>query len=164
MFDALTGALSRYAYNIKLKEYKDKGICPDNLAVYVIDINGLKKGNDRYGHEYGDDLICGAVSCIKETFDGIGECYRTGGDEFVVFSEINKEQAEERQNALSVSSKKWQGKLAKNLRLAIGYVMAEDYKKSSIEELVIKADELMYEAKQRYYVEHEIRKKRNNQE
>ena len=41
----------------KLKELDSD--MPDNLAVFLIDINGLKSVNDTDGHEAGDELIAG---------------------------------------------------------------------------------------------------------
>ena len=38
-----------------------------------------------FGHKSGDDLICAAADCIKRVFAKSGVCYRTGGDEFIVF-------------------------------------------------------------------------------
>ena len=50
----------------------------------LFDVNYLKRTNDVYGHMAGDKLICTAGACIRECFEeeGVGKCYRIGGDEF----------------------------------------------------------------------------------
>jgi diguanylate cyclase (GGDEF)-like protein len=53
------------------------------FAVIVADINGLKKTNDRYGHEIGNRLIIKASKIICDVFKH-SPIYRIGGDEFVV--------------------------------------------------------------------------------
>ena len=40
--------------------------------------------NDTLGHQIGDDLIIDCSTILKESFKGIGEIFRIGGDEFVV--------------------------------------------------------------------------------
>lgn len=55
----------------------------------LIDLNGLKKVNDEYGHEAGDFLIQKVAKNISKVF--YGNIYRIGGDEFVVISTEIKE-------------------------------------------------------------------------
>ncbi|MBR3158833.1 MAG: diguanylate cyclase [Atopobiaceae bacterium] len=68
MTDELTGLLSRHAYSETLKSYESASELPWDLAVFEIDINGLKAVNDTYGHAAGDELICGAAHCIERVF------------------------------------------------------------------------------------------------
>ena len=49
-----------------------------------IDLNGLKRVNDTYGHVAGDELIRAAADCMKNSFNEYGKIYRIGGDEFAV--------------------------------------------------------------------------------
>lgn len=51
------------------------------FAVAVMDINYLKRYNDKYGHEFGDMLISDAADIIKRVF-GKYSIFRIGGDEF----------------------------------------------------------------------------------
>lgn len=55
--DALTGMLSRYSYIKTLNDYNRKGMLPQRLAVFSVDINGLKLVNDTKGHAAGDEFI-----------------------------------------------------------------------------------------------------------
>ena len=49
-----------------------------------MDLNGLKNANDSFGHAAGDELICAAADCMKNSFSEHSKVYRVGGDEFVV--------------------------------------------------------------------------------
>lgn len=55
---------------------------PD-FGVMVADINNLKKTNDIYGHDIGNELITHAAKILSDTFK-TNSIYRIGGDEFVI--------------------------------------------------------------------------------
>ncbi|MDO4487742.1 MAG: GGDEF domain-containing protein [Eubacteriales bacterium] len=147
--DTLTGVLSRAAYVDECDRYV-KGI-PNNLVVYMIDINGLKTVNDTIGHEAGDELICGAAKCIEEAVGEKGKVFRIGGDEFVVFIEITKTGAEKLALSIKEKSSLWYGEKVNALSLSTGYALKEDFATTTMEELVDIADKAMYEEKKAYY-------------
>ena len=98
--DSMTGLLSRYAYSKTLKYHEGEKL-PDDFAAFSIDINGLKIANDTLGHAAGDELICGAAECIDKVFSPIGNCFRTGGDEFIVLAHSDRKHADELLSQLS---------------------------------------------------------------
>lgn len=147
--DALTGTFSRFAYIDTINSYAN--CIPKDFAVFLIDINGLKIVNDSLGHEAGDELICGAAQCIKNSIGKNGKTFRIGGDEFVVFITMTKEQAEAALIDLNQKTQMWSGKRVKHLSVSVGCVLAKDYEELSIEELVKEADKLMYQQKKIYY-------------
>jgi diguanylate cyclase (GGDEF)-like protein len=76
---------NRTAYNEIVTELDlaiELGDC-EPFAIVVADINGLKKTNDRYGHEIGNRLIVKAAKIICDVFKH-SPVYRIGGDEFMV--------------------------------------------------------------------------------
>lgn len=82
--DSMTGLYNRRGMNLQLENM----LCEKNrgktIMVSVIDMNGLKKINDTYGHAEGDyaiKLLCEAVreSALTEEI-----CVRAGGDEFYI--------------------------------------------------------------------------------
>ena len=147
--DTLTGVFSRYAYLEASKEYD---VCiPKDLAVFLVDINGLKKVNDQNGHEAGDELICGAAECIDATVGRNGKTFRIGGDEFVVFALMTREDADYALTLLKRKTFHWTGALTDQLSLSVGYAFAGEENCSKVEELVEKADQRMYEQKKAYY-------------
>ncbi len=147
--DALTGLYSRHAYSNILNEYAVS--MPEDLAAFSIDINGLKAVNDTLGHEAGDELICGAADCILRTFGDKGQCYRTGGDEFVAIVKMARDQADPALEKLKKQTQQWEGKTVKSLSLSAGYAFAADHKDCSCEMLVKEADKNMYVEKRVYY-------------
>ena len=149
--DSLTGARSRYAYSQKLNEYNAMPKLPDDLTVFLIDIDGLKRTNDTLGHDAGDELIRGSAECIEKTFKDYGCVYRIGGDEFVVFAQMDRAQAEKLIPKLNERAAAWKGKEVKTISLSSGFAIASEFPGLSCEQLANEADEEMYKAKSDYY-------------
>ena len=147
--DALTGVLSRFAYVDTIKKYGD--YIADDFVVFLIDINGLKTVNDSLGHEAGDELICGAARCVEQAIGMHEEIFRIGGDEFVVFANMTREQTADILDNLKQITENWSGEKVGELSLSVGCVRAQDYEGLSIEMLVAEADRAMYEQKKAYY-------------
>ena len=81
--DALTNVKSRTAYQ-KKEETLVAAIANGNaeFGIVMVDVNGLKAINDKYGHEFGNKLIIGVCNIICEVFQH-SPVFRVGGDEFV---------------------------------------------------------------------------------
>ena len=161
--DSLTGLLNRQAYTKAKIEYDSLGRLPESLVVMMIDINGLKETNDRLGHDAGDELICGAAECIRSSIGSRGECYRVGGDEFVVFSDMTKEEMDRILQILNLKISLWSGENGNELSLAIGHARAGDHPGLGIDKLVFEADQAMYDAKEKYYLEKGHDRRRTHQ-
>ncbi len=82
--DQLTGLKNRRAFEQKLKEIEAETQEAKGAVLIMMDINGLKATNDQYGHLAGDELIISTARLIEGVYGGDGDCYRIGGDEFVV--------------------------------------------------------------------------------
>ena len=83
-YDAMTGLRNRRSFEEKMSEISDHFPADRDAVLYMMDVNGLKYTNDKYGHAAGDDLIVSAAKAIAGAYDSSGTCYRIGGDEFVV--------------------------------------------------------------------------------
>ena len=128
MKDALCDVYSRYAYNKDMQRYSRIDKLPDNFTVFVFDINGLKAVNDTYGHDEGDELIVSAARCIEKAVGDFGRCYRVGGDEFTVVTNMKKEETKEVLSRLEEESNLWSEKKSSYpLSIAPGYARSEDY-------------------------------------
>ncbi|MCR5098120.1 MAG: GGDEF domain-containing protein [Lachnospiraceae bacterium] len=57
----------------------------EDMFFIFLDLDGLKKVNDEYGHETGDRMICDMADVLKDTSEEEELLMRYGGDEFVVF-------------------------------------------------------------------------------
>ena len=82
--DALTGLKNKTSYN-EATSILDNHIKTGDaaFAIIMIDVNFLKRVNDTYGHERGNDYLLNAANLSCEVF-GKDFVYRIGGDEFVV--------------------------------------------------------------------------------
>ena len=151
--DPMTGLLNRYAYYEMLKKYAASEALPEDTVAYSIDINGLKRVNDEMGHEAGDELIKGAADCIAEVFrNSSAQCFRTGGDEFVVLAaETDTDGANAAIGRLESLTQHWQGSRGQQLSLSFGYALEKDNPGCKAEELIHKSDLAMYAFKADYY-------------
>lgn len=87
--DSLTGLPNR----LSLIEYL-KIRCSQNspFAFLFLDLDGFKEINDSYGHRFGDKLLIRIAEVLQTITPGNSKIIRTGGDEFVVILECNKEE------------------------------------------------------------------------
>ena len=88
--DSLTGLKNKAAYDemtIVLDEKISGGDA--DFCIAMVDVNFLKRVNDTYGHERGNDYLINAGKLICSVF-GEEHVYRIGGDEFVVVIEGEK--------------------------------------------------------------------------
>ena len=79
--DALTGLGNRNKY-IQFLHKMEEGH-PKSVGIVFLDINGLKEANDKYGHDYGDQLIVKTADILNTVFND--NVFRIGGDEFIAF-------------------------------------------------------------------------------
>ena len=82
--DQLTGVKSRAEYTKTLARLEEEmGAGQREYALLVVDLNNLKRINDRYGHASGDAYLQGTCAMVCQVFKH-SPVYRIGGDEFVV--------------------------------------------------------------------------------
>lgn len=121
----------------------------DTIAVFNMDVNNLKFVNDTFGHEAGDRLIRKAAQSLKAIEKRNVMPFRVGGDEFIVVAiHVTMEDAEKIRKA-------WEAALDAlnrqddgiSCEIACGFAFAE--KEYDLEEVLITADERMYEDKKR---------------
>ena len=148
--DVMTGLPNRRVYEEDLKRIGE-GPLPDDLYYVVVDINGLKDVNDRYGHETGDRLIVGAAQCIEQCSRGWGRQYRIGGDEFVILLSAKQEKVDQLIRAVEKTTEEWSRDNGVALSVSCGAAGSSDFPGNGITELARAADERMYDKKERYY-------------
>ncbi|MDA7746993.1 GGDEF domain-containing protein [Psychromonas sp.] len=151
MYDSLTGLLNRHAFDTELSAYlkaDTKGLC-----LILCDIDHFKSFNDTWGHLLGDQVLKAVGRKINENMRDGKTGYRFGGEEFVMllpktniriarqFAETTRKQFEK----LSLKDKRT-GQLINNITASFGVV--EIQPNETITELIARADEYMYKAKQ----------------
>jgi len=94
--DDLTGLLNMRAFNTILeREITRVTRYAQPFTVIMVDVDGLKSVNDRYGHTAGSRLIKSIARSIDETIRNTDVLARYGGDEFVILmTHTSTEQAQ----------------------------------------------------------------------
>lgn len=75
--DPLTKVGNRHLFSEKLKKLSSP------YCLTFIDFDGFKQLNDIQGHEQGDRFLIECSQIMQRKLQGIGEVFRTGGDEFI---------------------------------------------------------------------------------
>ena len=145
--DSLTKAKNKTGYVKYINELTENASHEKPYAVVVLDINGLKLVNDKYGHEMGDKLIISSCERICKIFKN-SEVFRIGGDEFVVI--LQDENFEKREKLIEIFNQQIISEkiidVDVNVSIALG--MSEFPKESNqYEQLFNLADERMYQNK-----------------
>ncbi len=155
--DELTGLLNRTAF----KEDLEGRIITDEITqnesilptvIFMCDLNDLKKCNDTYGHDYGDQYIKMAADVLKKVFVDDDRCYRIGGDEFCAWSpEVSPDKIEAKLRFLDKQVRE-QGRreFVVKFSMAVGYAVYKEKEDSNLYSTLKRADAMMYEKKQEY--------------
>ncbi len=94
--DPLTESLNRHAFYSLVGEAREDGVSPSG-ALAIIDIDGLKSINDRFGHAAGDLAIRAVSRAIRDLVRSDDLVFRWGGDEFLaVLFGLGAEEARQR--------------------------------------------------------------------
>ncbi len=160
--DALTGISGRRA----LEDYLST--LGRHYSVAMLDVDHFKKFNDTHGHDVGDQVLRMVASKIAKV-EGGGRAFRYGGEEFTivfnrrsaddifVFAEAVRESIEH--YALTLRSddreldkktgkkQRGQGSAAKSVSVTISIGLANSESGLSPAQVIKKADDLLYKAK-----------------
>jgi diguanylate cyclase (GGDEF)-like protein len=83
--DELTGALNRHGLAFQLDALAANARRLGQLIfVAFVDIDGLKRANDEYGHDFGDDVIVSVAQAVMGSVRQGDLVARWGGDELLV--------------------------------------------------------------------------------
>ncbi len=120
-----------------------------SFAILFVDIDHFKRINDTYSHETGDRVLKMVSSTLFNNLRVNDIVARWGGEEFIIclngikIDEITV--AAERIRMLVENSFITEGELSINVTISIGATMAR--KDDTLEKLLKRADELLYESK-----------------
>jgi diguanylate cyclase (GGDEF)-like protein len=87
--DHLTGITNRQAFDQAFEdafELPENADDPRQLMLFLIDLDGLKRINDNFGHSRGDELLCSFAKDLSELQTKDISVYRIGGDEFTILA------------------------------------------------------------------------------
>ena len=150
--DALTAVRNKGAFNLYLKKLavpaEDPGKRPE-YAICFFDCY-LKNINDKYGHDKGDIYLQTACATICQVY-AHSPVFRIGGDEFAAVLQHREYENRDRLMELfdrrcfdlrAVSENPWE-----KVNIARGMAVYDPDRDQSVEDVVRRADQLMYEHK-----------------
>lgn len=158
MKDALTGLYNKHGYNHFEEPLLNRAILEHlPLTAFLIDMDGLKKINDTYGHSEGDFAIQVLGQAIESTSNEGDVCARFSGDEFYMLTAgLSEKGAKNRVEAIESYLDNYNRLSAKKypVSCSCGYASAlpsRDFTSEQIQELFAAADKKMYEEKSRHH-------------
>ena len=152
LYDFLTSVLNRRAYEVEAKKTeKQFFIFETNFAIVFFDIDHFKKINDKYGHACGDEILKSFAKILKELTRKEDIVARYGGEEFVALinfrDKIEVIRYIKRVKNAFLNSTFIYKEHKINITFSAGVTFRNNY--NSIVDAQTKADELLYEAKNR---------------
>ena len=151
--DSLTSVHNKGAFDLYITkmqtEMETSGQKPE-FAVCIFDCNELKAVNDQNGHDKGDIYIKATCALICEVFDH-SPVFRIGGDEFaVVLQNADYEKREELLQRFDETELEWRTEADvswEQVDVARGMAVYDPETDESVNDVVRRADKLMYEDK-----------------
>lgn len=151
--DPLTGLLNRRSFDQELaEEFSRFQRRRSKYSVLMLDIDNFKELNDTRGHAFGDIVLKSLAQTCKDNIRLHDTLARIGGEEFCIISPHNSQKAalkmaEKIRQRIEDMSFEVEGKtLNVSVSIGVSEVDFEDYDHTSVLE---RADEAMYEAKER---------------
>lgn len=150
--DDLTGLLNRRGF-LSLAQQHLKIAQRENweLALLFADLDGLKKINDTFGHPEGDQALRAVAKILNDTFRNSDLIARLGGDEFIALA-INTPApgaqaitARLRENLARYNAQNRYYQLS----LSFGVIQFDPKHETSLENVILKADKVLYENKRK---------------
>lgn len=150
--DDLTGLYNRRGFlaladqQMKLARRKKS----DTTLLFFADLDGMKWINDTFGHQEGDRALIAAAGIFKNTFRESDIVARMSGDEFVVLAlettgDDGSPLSTRLQDALNAHNA--QTDRGYTLSLSVGVARYDPEHPCSVQELLARADSLMYQNK-----------------
>ncbi len=147
--DNLTKTYNRTKfYEIIGMELKRKERFDNNISLIMYDIDYFKRINDKYGHNKGDSVLKEITQLIKVNIRQIDYLFRWGGEEFIIVLPHTKLlDAVEAAEKLRKKIEKFNFQLDGLEKVTVSFGVVEFNTNESIDDLINRVDELLYEAK-----------------
>ncbi len=150
--DELTGLCNRRGFMaIAERQLKISHRTGRGMLLFFLDLDGMKKINDCFGHGAGDQALQRAAKALKITFRDSDVIARLGGDEFAVLAIEASNNGEAAIRARLSEDLKCvsAGETRYALQFSLGAVRINAGSNASIGEWMVRADQAMYEQKRR---------------
>jgi diguanylate cyclase (GGDEF)-like protein len=146
--DALTGVGNRVAWSDALEtEAARRSRYGRPVVVMTVDVDGLKRTNDRFGHQGGDELLVHAAAILRSNLRDSDVVARIGGDEFgILLPETEPAAMPALVARIQRACAGWRGSDAElRLSLSVGWAVPDEG--ADLRDALRTADERMYLAK-----------------
>jgi diguanylate cyclase (GGDEF)-like protein len=146
--DYLTGVFNSREFHEQLAfEVKRADRLHYPISLAYIDLDNFKRVNDTYGHSAGDFQLKRVTQTITATIRETDLFARLGGDEFaLLLPNVDRQQAELVFQKIENEVMKELAELQSPITLSAGVITFKQ-PPESVDEMIRKADALMYEAK-----------------
>jgi two-component system cell cycle response regulator len=147
--DDLTGLYNKRFFKHRLQEIAD-GINA-SLSILMIDIDEFKMINDHHGHRAGDEILRAIGSHLKSSVRASDLIARYGGEEFAVIMPESKARdanfvAERIRTTIAQADYHVDPGKSLHVTVSVGVAVSDDGV-PSIDQLIDRADQALYEAK-----------------
>ena len=148
--DPLTDVPNRRGFfTLARQQLKMADRAKKRMALLFADFDHLKQINDAFGHSEGDRALIEVADVLKETFRESDIIARIGGDEFVILAtETGEASALTTRLQENLEARNARGERRYKLSLSVGVARYDPEHPCSIDELLARADRLMYEQKE----------------
>lgn len=150
--DPLTGLLNRRRFRAELDQYVSfSARYGGRGAVMVIDIDGLKEVNDKFGHQAGDTLIRRVSEVLRERVRATDIVARLSGDEFAVLMpqtdaagalQLGEDLRVQVLEGFPLNSE------ISGATISVGITMFNGQRETAAESVLVAADQALYRAKE----------------
>jgi diguanylate cyclase (GGDEF)-like protein len=150
--DQLTGLPNRrYAMDRLEQEWADARMFGRPLSIMMLDLDWFKSINDTLGHDAGDQALVHAARVMRDTVRTSDIVCRMGGEEFLIITSDTDGTAavQTAERVRAAIERRQPGELALSRPLTASIGVADSTSAAvSLKELLLKADDALYQAKQ----------------
>ena len=153
--DSLTGLFNRRHFNsIMSQEFRRLRRDRQPLIFLMFDVDNFKLYNDTYGHQKGDEALAFIGTSLQQFLNRVEDFgFRIGGEEFAIitrnmsFAEVTVFAEKYRQIIEEAKISHEKNNVSPYLTISMGGIVVMPNSSDTIEQIIKKADDTLYQAK-----------------